>query len=232
MTSDEDRIAYLAGDSGASLDPDDRADLDSLRDLLADPSVWAEPNPSLEDHIVAALSAEAAKGSGGGPISPPGGRNRREAGKDRLSRSHRRSLYGAIIAAAAVVVTVSITVGVVTGSRSSARFSAALSATTLAPGASGTATLTSTRSGWRVELRTSGLPRLDNGRYYQAWMKNSAGVLVPIGTFNQGPDVTLWSGVSPKDFPTITVTEQQANGNPASSGQRVLAGSIAGPTSP
>ncbi|MFI5042771.1 MAG: anti-sigma factor, partial [Acidimicrobiales bacterium] len=95
-----------------------------------------------------------------------------------------------------------------------------------------TATFTSTRSGWRIELRTNGLPRLDNGRYYQAWMKNGAGVLVPIGTFNQGPEVTLWSGVPPKEFPTITVTEQEANGNPASSGQRVLAGSVAGPASP
>ena len=230
MTSDEERIAYLAGDIGAPLDPDDQADLDVLRDLLADPSVWAEPNASLEDSIVAAITAEAAKGPGARPISPPP--KVRETGRDHFSRSHRRVLYAAVGAAAAVVVAIALTVGVVTEGRSGQRFTAALSATTLAPGASGTATLTNTRSGWRIELRTDGLPRLDNGRYYQAWMKNNAGILVPIGTFNQGPNVTLWSGVPPTEFPTITVTEQEANGNPASSGQRVLAGSVAGLASP
>ena len=52
----------------------------------------------------------------------------------------------------------------------------------------------------------------------------AAGILVPIGTFNQSGDVTLWSGVPPTQYPTITVTRQQANGYPASSGQRVLFG--------
>ena len=38
--------------------------------------------------------------------------------------------------------------------------------------------------------------------FYQAWLRNAAGVLVPIGTFNEGRNVTLWAGVSPKDYPT------------------------------
>ena len=41
-------------------------------------------------------------------------------------------------------------------------------------------------SGWRIELDASGLPRLDNGRFYEAWLRNAAGVLVPLGTFNEG----------------------------------------------
>jgi hypothetical protein len=49
---------------------------------------------------------------------------------------------------------------------------------------------------------------------------------VPTGTFNQGPTVTLWAGVSPAEFPTVTVTEQLANGNPASSRMRVLVGQV------
>jgi hypothetical protein len=81
-------------------------------------------------------------------------------------------------------------------------------------------------SGWQVELSASGLPHLTNGRYYQAWLKNSAGVLVPIGTFNDAAKVTLWSGVPVTQFRTLTVTRQEANGNPASSGQRVLIGTI------
>ena len=49
---------------------------------------------------------------------------------------------------------------------------------------------------------------------------------MPVGTFNQGPSVTLWAGVSPVDFPTLTVTEQQVGRSEASSGKRVLTGSV------
>ena len=96
----------------------------------------------------------------------------------------------------------------------------------LAPGASGSATLTKTSAGWRIELDASGLPRLDNGRFYEAWLKNAAGVLVPIGTFNEGPRVTLWAGVSPKDFPTLSVTRERADGDQTSSGEKVLVGPV------
>jgi hypothetical protein len=96
--------------------------------------------------------------------------------------------------------------------------------TPLAPNAHGSATLTKTSSGWRINLAATGLPRLSNGRYYQAWVKNPTGTLVPVGTFNDAVNVTLWSGVPITQYRTLTVTRQQANGNPASSGQRVLIG--------
>ena len=38
--------------------------------------------------------------------------------------------------------------------------------------------------------------------------------------------MTLWAGVSPDDFPTLTVTVEEADGDQASSGQRVLIGEI------
>jgi hypothetical protein len=128
--------------------------------------------------------------------------------------------------AAAVAVVIGLALGVTGHTTSQSRFHAALAATTLAPGASGSATLTQTNAGWKVQLRVTGLSRLDNGRYYQAWLKDPTGRLVAIGTFNQGPAVTLWSGVTPQDFPTLTITEQVADGNPASSGRRVLVGPI------
>jgi hypothetical protein len=106
------------------------------------------------------------------------------------------------------------------------QFAMVVNGTSLAPGAHGSATLTKMSSGWQVELSASGLPHLTNGRYYQAWLKNSAGVLVPIGTFNDAVKVTLWSGVPVTQFRTLTVTRQEANGNPASSGERVLIGTI------
>lgn len=108
------------------------------------------------------------------------------------------------------------------------KFAMVVNGTSLAPGAHGSATLTKMSSGWQVQLAATGLPHLTGGRYYQAWLKNAVGVLVPIGTFNDAVNVTLWAGVPVTQFRTLTVTRQQANGNPASSGQRVLIGTITG----
>ena len=98
--------------------------------------------------------------------------------------------------------------------------------TDLVPGARGDATLTKASSGWRVELDATGLPRRAGGRFYEAWLRNAAGALVPIGTFNEAREVTLWAGVSPKLFRTLTVTREQADGDQASSGDKVLVGTV------
>jgi hypothetical protein len=245
MTSDDDRIAYLMGDGAAVLDGADEAELEELRALLADESLWADPPPGLEDAVVAAVTEQA---------------NRRaaEPGTDRsvadrafpdpgdhgdddavVAPSNVTALAGRAkgrplmrpgplvavlaVAAALVVAFVLVTKG---GSSGQQQFSARLTATDLAPGAKGEATLTKTASGWRIELDATGLPRLDNGAFYEAWLRNAAGTLVPIGTFNEGQKVTLWAGVSPVDYPTVTVTKEQADNNQASSGQRVLTGPV------
>jgi Anti-sigma-K factor rskA, C-terminal len=214
VTGDDDRIGYLAGDASAQLGAHERADLDELRALLDDPATWAEPSDDLEDRIVTAIAAE--------PTAPPGSR---KMPPERVRRRRKLSVIAAT-SAAAVALLVGIALSVTNNTTSALRFHVALTATNLAPGASGSATLTRTDAGWQVKLRISGLSRLDNGRYYQAWLKDPSGKLVAVGTFNQGPAVTLWSGVSPQDFPTLTITEQTANGNPASSGLRVLVGPI------
>ena len=90
---------------------------------------------------------------------------------------------------------------------------------------SGKAEFTRTDDGWRIYLEGADLPRLDNGRFYEAWLRKGD-VLVPVGTFNEGQQVTMWAGVSPKDFTTFTVTREAADGNQASSGDRVLSGTI------
>jgi hypothetical protein len=138
-------------------------------------------------------------------------------------RAPRRALLVGV-AAAAVVGAVSIGFVVFGSSTSPEQFRAALRAPSSAPGSSGSATLTRTSSGWRIELDASGLPRLDRGRFYQAWLRNGAGVLVPIGSFNEGKNVTLWAGVSPETFRTLTVTRERADGDQASSGEKVLVG--------
>ena len=66
--SDRARIDYLSGEIdfeiGAEIDPAERAELDELRALLADPTLWSEPPAELEDSVVALIAAEA--GSMGG----------------------------------------------------------------------------------------------------------------------------------------------------------------------
>jgi hypothetical protein len=92
-------------------------------------------------------------------------------------------------------------------------------------GAGGTSDIGKHPSGWRIELDVD-LPRLDDGEYYQAWLSDDAGTLVPIGTFNEGDDVVLWAGVSPLEFTTLIVTRERADGDQHSSGDKVLSGVI------
>ena len=184
----------------SDLTPAERAELERLDDVLADPAVWAEPPPYLQEAVVAAVAEEAGAGK-------------------------RRRLRLAVVGiAAAVLLAVGVTVGVYVNRDQPVGFAATLSGTELSPDASGNVTLTKTDSGWDIRLHAIGLPRREDGEYYQAWLKNDAGLLVPIGSFNDGRDVTLWSGVGPGDFPTLTVTREVADGDQASSGLVVLSG--------
>jgi len=128
--------------------------------------------------------------------------------------------------AAATAAAIAIGLSVFNSGTSAQRFHAALGPTDLVPAARGEATLTKTTSGWRIELDATGLPRLDGKSFYEAWLRNKAGVLVPIGTFNEPQNVTLWAGVSPKEFTTISVTRERADDNQASSGEKVLVGEV------
>jgi hypothetical protein len=141
-------------------------------------------------------------------------------------RPRRFVLAGAAATAAAAVAAVVIGLTVFGSGTSGQRFEASLAPTELVPSARGDATLTKTSSGWRIELDATGLPRLDRGRFYEAWLRSGAGVLVPIGTFNDGRAVTLWAGVSPENFTTLTVTRERADRNEASSGEKVLVGRL------
>jgi hypothetical protein len=225
MTSQEWLADYLEqGRPGAEQpEPDvpDAASADAaqrLRDLLADPDAWAEPPAGLLDQIAASIDSERVALAGPPrPAAIPG----RAAGRDGRRRTRMRRSAGAaaaaLLAAAAVVIGVAVTRGPATSD-------VVLSGTRLAAGASATAKLHATPSGLAIELDVSGLPPSPPGFYYQAWMKGPRG-LVTIGTFHLrgGPGaVELWSAVSLTDYPTITVTREPEDGNPASSGQVVL----------
>jgi anti-sigma-K factor RskA len=143
----------------------------------------------------------------------------------RRARAPRRlAVIGAT--ASAVAGAAAILIFVLASGPSRESFHAALRPTQAGSAATGEATLTKTDSGWRIELDATGLPRLADGRFYEAWLKNAQGVLVPIGTFNEGRNVTLWAGVSPEDFTTLSITRERADGDQASSGEKVLVGTV------
>src|SRR4051812_3279739 len=119
-----------------------------IQELLADPSTWAEPDPSLENRVVAAVTAEVAKGRAHAPIQLADRRTKR--------RPRRRPLafIGAAAAAAAVIVAVAVTAGSVGNGTNAPHLTAALAPAVSGSGVSGSADLTRTSAGWRVQLHT------------------------------------------------------------------------------
>jgi hypothetical protein len=208
--------AELAALADGSLAPERRAALEAR----------VAASSELADRFAEQQRAVALAQSAAAEVEAPAALRARIQAQRHARRVPIRPAFVLVGATATAVLAVAIGVAVFDSSSSGERLHAALAPTNLAPGASGDATLTKTSSGWRIQLAAEGLPRLDGGRFYEAWLRNGAGVLVPIGTFNEGKDVTLWAGVSPKDFTTLTVTRELADGDQASSGQKVLAGPV------
>jgi anti-sigma-K factor RskA len=213
--TNEERERLIADAHDGPPDSREAAELPLLADVLGDSSTWAEPSPGLEDALVRAV-ADADATTTKRPI--------RVALRQAKSRRWPRVLVS--VAAAAVIATVVATV-LVTRGGASPDFEAQLAATGSAPGAHANADITHNDAGFEIELYPEGLPPLRGGEFYQAWLKSSAGALVPVGTFSSSDGrVTLWSGVSPKDFPTLTVTIEASDNDQSSSGRRVLTGDV------
>ena len=208
-------IAELAALADGTLAPERRAELEAR----------VAASSELADRLAEQQRALALSRSASAEVEAPAALRARVEAQQRVRRARaprRLVLIGAT--ATAAVVAVAIGLGVFRADTDGERFHAALAPTDLVPAASGEATLTKTSSGWRIELDATGLPRLEGGRFYEAWLRNPEGVLVPIGTFNESQQVTLWAGVSPKEFPTLTVTRELADGDQGSSGEKVLVG--------
>lgn len=200
---DEERIPELPARVGA---------------LLSRRDTWAAPPPELRDDALAALRRErdAAPVSGGDELA--------------RARERRAARRGPLLAVAASVVAVLVVGSVLVASRTgSDALIVALAGTELAPAASGRAEIRGTPSGFAIELDVAGLAPAPEGSYYQAWLRNADDQAVTIGTFHGregSEDVVLWSGVDPRDYPTLTVTLQPEGGGAESSGQVVLRGTI------
>jgi Anti-sigma-K factor rskA, C-terminal len=209
-------IVELAALADGSLSPERRAALEAQ---VAASSELADRLAEQERAVALAQSAAAEV------EAPANLRARIDAQRHaRRARAPRRlALIGSTaIAGLAVVVWLAMS----SSGTSSERFHVALAPTNLAPGARGEATLTRTLSGWRIELDARGLPRLADSRFYEAWLRDSRDVVVPLGTFNEGRKVMLWAGVSPKDFRTLMITRERIDGDQASSDESVLVGAV------
>jgi anti-sigma factor RsiW len=214
--ADGQELAELAALADGSLAPGRRAALEAR----------VAASPELADRLAEQQRAVALARSAAAEVEAPAALRARIEGQRRPRRVPVQRRFVLIGAAATAVLALAIALTVFRSRTAGERFHAALAATNRAPAAGGEATLTKTSSGWRVELDATGLPRLDRGRFYEAWLRDAAGVLVPVGTFNQGREVTLWAGVSPNDFRTLTITRERADGDQASSGEKVLVGTI------
>jgi len=212
----EDEVAELAALADGTLPPERRAAVEA----------HVAASPELAERLAEQQRALGYTRQAAADVDAPAGLRRRVEAQRRPSRGWAPGRV--VLAGVAAVAVIAAGIGIVVSRSGSSpqRFYASLAPTDLAPQASGKATLTKTSSGWRIELDATGLPRLDKGRFYEAWLKNAAGVLVPIGTFNEGTNVTLWAGVKPTQFTTLTVTRERADGDQTSSGEKVLVGTV------
>jgi len=241
MAGNDDRIEYLMADTPDgraratdAIDAFDRAEIDDLRALLADPTLWEEPSDSLGDAVLATIAAAVASEGVGASRATAEAAPALHAPVRRQRRFRGISVIGSAVlgaAAAALVAVVAVRIGDDSSTNRSADAQIELVGTDLLPEAAGRADITTTPSGVQIQLDVPGLPRRDGIEFYEAWLKNEDGTgLIPIGTFHSGEDVTLWAGVAIADYPILTVTRETvaAPKDPAqgSSGEVVVSGRL------
>lgn len=146
------------------------------------------------------------------------------------SRSFRGAwrLWAAVAAALLVVAVLGVGVfQVVTGGSSA---SLPLTATALAPGASGEVRGERAGENIRIELAVRGLPELREDEYYEMWYAKENGERISCGAFRAQPEgwttVNFTTPINAMAYPKIEVTRQADNGNPESSGEKVLTGKL------
>jgi anti-sigma factor RsiW len=186
VTCDEYQARFLAGERASVIDahtvgcPGCRVELEGLarlRSALADPTVWEEPSPGLEDRVLAEVLRQQ---------SP-------------AERSWTRwTAAAALVAVAAVVVGLAV--------RSGPDWQVRLVATDNAPAAEAFVQGWHTAEGTRLRLEIEGLTPAGDDAYYEIWLTAADGRHVSGGTFS-GPGVVESSiGVARQDFPRVWIT--------------------------
>ncbi|MEO3809552.1 anti-sigma factor [Sphaerisporangium sp. B11E5] len=182
-----------------------------LRDALASDAMWAPPPDDLRRRVL-----DATLHAPGPPPAPPGTRRRRAV--------------VTTLAAATLAMAAGYGLGLLSARDTvpGGTKTVALAGTDLAPRVSGQVLVRETPSGVEIILEVAGLPPAGRGRYYQGWVKGTAGT-VTIGTFHlrdSREPVVLWAGVDVQGYPLMTITLQQEGKGPASSGKVVATAAL------
>src|SRR5262245_5990059 len=180
--------------------------------LLADPTVWAEPDPGGADELLAAIRRESTSAWGvpddvgvaryradanATPLAPAGAA---AAGGERRTGHAAPPPLGppvspaptspprrwALVAVAAALALVLGLTGALVLNRSNGHSSGqqfALTGTQLSPTASAWATVEPQPAGVSIKLDVKGLPPAKQGTYYEAWVGGTEGE-VTVGTFH------------------------------------------------
>lgn len=185
-----------------------------LADLLASPSVWAEPPPELGDRVVEAITGEHSLHH----ITRAERRFDVPAAQESVSsvpvsggRGGTRTSAPLVMAAAAMVLVMAVAVGAVALTRSGGGdggVAVALAAADPAHAVSASAVVDVTPKGTKIVLDAGNLPPAEPGTYYHAWLASDH-ERVSAGTFHlRGGDsrVELWCGIDDPEFTTLAVT--------------------------
>ena len=204
-------------------------DLDStIAALLSEPGTWVDPPAALDDRIALAVRSEAGLGVADPIVSE------RRRGQDSRPLGRRAWLRPAVLGAAAAIVLLFggiVVLSGLSGVPDDETFSADLVSTGLIPDVGGEVEVTSFDSGLQIDLNAAGLPRRDDGAFYEGWVRTVNGDLVAVGTFHDGDAVILWAGVELERIDLFTITLETAVGpvdpEQGSSGEIVLRAALA-----
>lgn len=213
-----------------SLDDPSDDDLAALAALLHRAEPWEDPPRSLEDHVVAAIAAEASLtvSADSAPASSPSATAPASLDEHRARRTWTATrLLGAAAAIAIVVAGVAIMGR--GGSDGGVTF--ALEGTDAEPEATAEVVISATPAGLKILLDADDLPGAPDGFMYEAWVGDGE-IGVSAGTFHlrggDGP-IELWAGVTDPSFHRLWITLEPIDDVAASSSDARLRGEFSLP---
>jgi hypothetical protein len=190
--------------------PGCRSELESIRhthEILRKEAATA-PSAELKDRVLAQATGE-------------------------ISERYRSRWRLLVPAAAALLVVGVLGVGLLWATFGDSSDGLPLTATALAPGASGVVRGEAAGENIRIELEVQGLPELGEDEYYEMWYyteEEDGGGRISCGAFRTAPEgqttVNFTTPLNAREYPEIEVTREPDDGDPASSGEKMLEGDL------
>ncbi len=196
-----------------------REELEHVRqahELLRQAAATETPPPDLKGWVMAHASGEAGDET---PAETP----------DEAATSRGRRLR-VLAGVAALLVAGVLGVGIFRMVAGDPSEGLALSATDAAPTAGGELSGEQAGENLRIELEVSGLPELQEGEYYEMWYAKEGEGRISCGTFGVDAEgdatVSMSAPTSSVAYPEIEITREPDDGDPGSSGDKVLVGDL------